>query len=186
MPTSAARLAEASARSAAMSASPASSATAARARSAIERATRSVQGCGADLRATSRAFSLLAAAEREPAAGQQLKRSGPPYAWDEHELVAARGLDEGVDGTSGVTGLEERGGDRHPGRADETLIQPLRQLDVLLRGAERHVDVTRGERGERALDQVPREGLDVARQSRALRRRCRASHLLLPAVRAAT
>ena len=108
-----------------MSASPASSETAARARSAIERAARSFRAAAAASARTAARSGLLPAAKREAtAARQQLERSGPRNAWDEHELVAARGLDEGVDRASGVTGLEERGGYRHPGRADETLVNP--------------------------------------------------------------
>ena len=76
--------------------------------------------------------------------------------------------DEDVDGALGIAVLEQRGGERHPGRADEALVQPLRQLDVLLRGRERDLEVAGGERRERAVDEVPRECLDVARQPCAL------------------
>jgi len=81
-----------------------------------------LQRRGGGFRAGSCAFGLFPAAEREPAAGQQLERSDPPYPRDERELVAARGLDEGVHRTAGVPGLDERGGERHPGRTNETLV----------------------------------------------------------------
>ena len=47
-----------------------------------------------------RAFGFAAAAEREPAAGQQLEPLGPPDAWDERKLVAPRRRGEGIDGAS--------------------------------------------------------------------------------------
>ena len=67
-----------------------------------------------------------------------------------------------------IAGLEERGGERHPGCADEALIEPARQLDALLGGGERHLDVAGRERRKRAVAEIPGERLDVARQACSL------------------
>jgi hypothetical protein len=108
------------------------------------------------------------AAEREPAAGQQLEKLGPPDARDEGKLVAPRGRGEGLDGAPWIAGLEQGGGERHPGRAGEALIEPPRQLDALFGGGERDLDVAGRERREGAIAEIAGERLDVARQSCSL------------------
>jgi hypothetical protein len=92
------------------------------------------KGRGRGLRARGCAFGCAAAAKREPAAGQQLEPLGPPDARDERELVAPRRRYEGIGGAPWVAVLEQRGGERHPGCADEALVESARQLDALLGG----------------------------------------------------
>jgi hypothetical protein len=129
-----------------------------------------MQRRGRGLRAGGGVFGVAPATEREPAAGQQLKRLGSPHARNQGELVASRGRDEDVDGPLRFAVFEERGGERYPCCADEARVQPASQVGVLFRCGQRHLQVAGGERCERAVDKVPRQCLDVARQARRLDR----------------
>ena len=112
------------------------------------------------------------AALRRPSASQQRVSSSRNLALQtpgmSGSVVAPGGRDEGIDGALGIAGLEERGGERHPGRADEALIEPAGQLDALLGGGERDLDVAGRERRKGAIAEIAGERLDVARQSCSL------------------
>ena len=167
-PTSSAAAAAASARLAARSESPASSATAAAARSAIDAAMRSRRAAAvACALAAARSASL-----RRPSVSQQRVSSSRHFALQTPGMSGRSSppddATEGIGGAPWIAVLEERGGERHPGRADEALVEPTRQLDALLGGGERHPDVAGGERRKRAIAEIPGERLDVARQSCSL------------------
>ena len=84
-------------------------------------------------------------------------------------LLPSGRTDDGLHGALGIALLDEHGGQGVTGRSrDQTRLQPGRQLDALLRRGQRELEVTRRERGERLVEQVPCEALGIAREPRAL------------------
>ena len=101
--------------------------------------------------------------ECEPTPGEEFEAVDSPAAGNEGQFLAAGALGQGFDRPSRLAGLEQGSGEHGsgPGR-DETLIEPVRQIHALLAGLESCFDVACRERSERAIQEVPRQPLDVA------------------------
>ena len=99
-----------------------------------------------DLGKTGCALGLAAAIERQPTPREQLEAVRPPAAGDERQLLTTGAAEKQLDGSVWLPGLEQDGSEPHrsPGR-DEAFVEVARELDGLLCGSERDVEIADGE-----------------------------------------
>ena len=112
-------------------------------------------------------LGFVAPARREEGTGEKLEVPGPPTSSDQPQLVPAGELDQQLGAPLGMAGLEAGVGecDRRVGR-DGAGVELLREVERLLCGRERQVDVAGGERCVGAVEEVPGEALGVVHQPR--------------------
>ena len=110
-----------------------------------------------------------AAIQREPAPCEQLEAVRPPTAGDERQLLTAGAAEEHLDGSVRLPGLEQDAGEPHrsPGR-DEAVVEVARELDALLCGSERDVQIADGHCDNGAVEEVPGESRRGTEQTLSL------------------
>ena len=117
------------------------------------------------------ALSLGAPAEQQPAARQQLEvLRTPPAGNERHGFASTRG-DEQVRGGLGIPAFHARDREEDTGvHRDEALLEPTGQADGLLRRRDGKVHFTQLHCDESTIEEIPRQRLVIARESRALDR----------------
>ncbi len=138
--------------------SPECRATAAAARSAQAVGEGKPHGRCRDLGKTGCALGLAAAIQRQPTPREQLEAVRPPAAGDERQLLTTGAAEEQLDGSVWLPGFEQDAGEPHrsPGR-DEAIVEVARELDALLCGGEREVEIADGDCDDGAVEEVPGE-----------------------------
>src|SRR5262249_44521711 len=116
-----------------------------------------------------RAPGLAGAIEGQPAPGEQLEEVRPPAAWNERQLLTTDTAEEQLDGLAWLPGLEQDVGEPGRGpRCDEAFVEVARELDALLRGGERDVQIAGGQCDDGPVEEVPSKRRRRPEQTRGL------------------
>jgi hypothetical protein len=111
-----------------------------------------------DLGKTGCAFGFAVAIQRQPAAREELEAVHPPAAGYERHLLTTGAPEEQLDGSVWLPVFEQDASEPHrsPGR-DEAVVEVAREVDALLCGGEREVEIADGDCDDGAVEEVPGE-----------------------------
>ena len=118
------------------------------------------------------ALGLASPTQHQQGAGQHVEILGPPPARDESEVVSAPRRDEQGGGCGRVAGCERAHGPAHAGVGrHEARVEAAREVDALVAGSGRQVDVPRPRGHVATVQEIPCEPLPVPGDARPLDRR---------------
>ena len=102
------------------------------------------------------ALGLAAAIQRQPTPCEQLEAVYPPAAGDERQVAATGAAEKQLDGSVKLRGFEQDNSEPHrsPG-GDEAVVEVAGELDRLLCGGERDVEIAGGKCDDGAIEEVP-------------------------------
>ena len=148
---------------------------------------RQLHGRGRGGSASGRALGLVSPSEREPAARQQFEAVRPPAAGDERQLLTAGRAEEQLDGLSRLPGFEQNAGEPTAAQAATKPSSRSRARSTLSCAVvDGEVQIADGQRDDGAVEEVPDEGLCIARAVAELRWRRRGARWPRRACRART